>query len=438
MRNTLFFAIFLSFSSLYASTEFNSSSLATTCLACNIPDGLLVSDLNGASATLSWNAVTGATGYTVEVEDEQNNPSTFHIEANVSNASYQVTGLQAGVLYKFNVRSRCGGDKSDWSNWLFFTVGNGGGGSADCGVPTGLSVSIAGGVANLGWAVVPGAIKYTIEVEDEQNSPSTFHLEDSSFTNSYTLAGLQPGVWYKFKVRAHCIAGQSDWSAWVFFNGSGGNGSGGGIGGGSGNCDRPTGPQATNITANAALLSWNAVPGAASYFLEIEREQAGASQWQITQMVTNNSFLLTGLTADTRYKFKVRTNCTGGGHSNWTKWRKFKTAPSFTDPTGENNLSVVVGNRESQQLEFEEAIEVSVWPNPAQFSTTVHLRHLNLEPTTLRMFDLSGRLIQEQLVQQDGGSSEIVLHTSGYSNGIYLLQIQSGTQTRTSKLVIAH
>lgn len=536
MRNTLFFVIFLSISSLYANTEFNPNAGLKECLACNVPDGLLVSDLTGTSALLSWNAVTGASGYTIEVEDEQNNPSTFHIEVNVGTNSYQVTGLQAGVLYKFKVRTRCGGDKSDWSNWMFFTAVNGGGGSANCGVPTGLSVSVVGGVASLGWAAVPGAIKYTIEVEDEQNNPSNFHLEDSSTTNAYTLAGLQTGVLYKFKVRVHCASGQSDWSTWLFFNGSGngqgggagtgacapptalaanvngnsatlswnkvtdaiqyyleiedeqntpstfhlelavqdtayvlngllpgvlykfkvrshcasdqsiwsawlffngsaGNGAGGGIGGGSGNCDRPTGTQVSNITASEALLSWNPVPGAASYLLEIEREQAGAAPWQITQMVTTNSFLLTGLNADTRYKFKVRSNCTGGGHSNWTKWRKFKTAPSFSDPSGGNMQLDPTDDRAENIVG---PLQVAVWPNPAHVNPRVRLQNLSAEPTQLRLFDFTGRLLQEQHVRQEGSTCELEMNTSGLSNGTYILQIQHGSQTHNTKLVIVH
>ncbi|MDO8367960.1 MAG: fibronectin type III domain-containing protein, partial [Saprospiraceae bacterium] len=275
MRTKLFFAIFLAFSNLYANATFNPSSPIARCLACEIPGGLSVSDLTGASATLSWNAVVGATQYTIEVQDEQVNPSVFQLETNVVGTSYAVTGLTAGVLYKFKVRTRCGGDKSDWSDWSFF---------------------------------------------------------NGNF--------------------------------------------GGGIGGGNGNCSRPTSTQIANITANSAILTWTAVPGVASYFLEIEREQGGAAPWQITQTVTANSFVLTGLNADTKYKFKVRSNCAGGGHSNWTKWRKFKTAPSFTGTSGGSNLNPS-SNREDLQPVSTSALEIQVWPNPAQSSTTVRLQNLS-------------------------------------------------------------
>ncbi len=295
MRTKLFFAMLLIFSSLYATAEANPTAETSYCLACDVPNGLTVSDLTGASATLSWNAVNGATQYTLEVEDEQVTPSVFHLETNVNGTSYALTGLQSGVMYKFKVRARCGGDKSDWSDWVFLTAGNGNGGSSGtCLAPSMLSATVNGTSATLSWDTISGAVKYYIEVEDEQNSPSVFHLEDSSLTNVYTLTGLQAGVLYKFKVRSHCASGQSAWSAWSFFNGN----PGGGNGGGSGNCDKPSNPQASNITATAALLTWNAVPGVASYFLEIERKQNGSAPWQMTQTVSTNSFLLTGLNAE--------------------------------------------------------------------------------------------------------------------------------------------
>lgn len=434
MRTKLFFAIFLAFTSLCANAGINSLANTAICLACNVPDGLTVSDLTGTSATLNWNAVSGATQYTVEVQDEQNNPSTFHIETNVNGTSYAVMGLTAGVSYKFKVRSSCGGDKSDWSDWVSFTSGNSGGGSNTCAIPTTLSATVNGSSAILSWNKVSGATQYYIEVEDEQNVPSNFHVEVSVQDSFYTVVGLQAGVSYKFKVRSHCAGGQSDWSNSLFFNGNTGNG---GIGSGSGNCNRPTGSQVMNITASAALLSWNAVPGIASYTLEIEREPS--SSWQITQVVMTNSFLLTGLNADTKYKFKVRSNCTGGDHSNWTKWRKFKTAPSFTGNPGNSNLINTTADRSGDvPTELANALEVKVWPNPVQSSVAVRLQNLGAESATLRLFDLAGRLVQVQQIQSETGAWEGELNLNNLPNGVYLLQTQSGASTQTIKLVLSH
>lgn len=507
------------------------------CLACDIASGLSVSDNSAGSATLNWNAVGGASSYDLEVQDEQNN-GAFHIEINVPANSYTVSGLQAGVLYKFKVRTHCGGDKSDWTEWFFFTAsgGNGGGGTGggDCAIPSGLTASVVNGTATLGWSAVAGAVKYYIEVEDEQNIPSTFHLEDSTSANSYTLSGLQSGVLYKFKVRTRCANGQSDWSAWLFFNGSGTGGNGGGgtggdciapvtllaalngssatlswngvsgavqydieiedeqntpgafhlevsstdtfyvitglqpgvlykfkvrtrcaggsqsdwsawqyfngtIGGppghgGTGNCAKPTNQFAVDITATSALLTWDSVPGVVSYTLEVERVQQGANPFQITTTVTTNSWLLTGLSSNTRYKFKVRANCSATTHSKWTGWRKFKTAVNFTgnDATAFKSAAAEIRSAAATMP------SLRVWPNPAADAANVQLTNLGDQPATLRLYDLSGRLAGEMTIVPQQGAWEGRLPVHELPNGIYLLRAGNARGVQTLKLVVSH
>jgi hypothetical protein len=537
MKSLFLFTILFLIGSIQVTAGTHTLISTAPCLACNIPDGLAASDLTGTSATLSWNAVSGATQYTVEVQDEQNNPGTFQVETNVIGTSYAVTGLQAGVSYKFKVRTRCGSDKSDWSEWVFFTAGSGsggGGGTSGCGVVTGLSATATGGTASLTWNAVSGASKYTIEVEDEQNSPSIFHLEDSTLTNTYTLSGLQTGVLYKFKVRTHCSGGQSDWSAWMFFNSNGNGGIGGttgactvpamlavtvdgtsaklswnnvsgatqyyvevedeqnvpsnfkleisvqdsfytvtglqagvlykfkvstycsggqsvwsnwmffngtgsgGNGGGTTGCIVPTGQLITDISASSAILNWNAVPGAASYTLEIERTQQGASTWKITQVVTTNSFLLTGLNPDTRYKFKVRSNCTGGGNSDWTQWRKFKTTLDVSGTVSQGNFSPATEDRDAVSDAATSTLEMQVYPNPIHTSTTVRLQIPGAESIALSLFDLTGHLMRQQHIQQDGGDWEGTLSFGDLPNGMYLLQARTPQNTKTLKLTVSH
>ena len=507
------------------------------CLACDIASGLSVSDNSAGSATLNWNAVGGANSYDLEVQDEQNN-GAFHIEINVPANSYTVSGLQAGVLYKFKVRTHCGGDKSDWTEWFFFTASGGNGGSGtgggDCAIPSGLTASVVNGTATLGWSAVAGAVKYYIEVEDEQNIPSTFHLEDSTSANSYTLSGLQSGVLYKFKVRTRCANGQSDWSAWLFFNGSGTGGPGGGgtggdciapvtllaalngssatlswngvsgavqydieiedeqntpgafhlevsstdtfyvvtglqpgvlykfkvrtrcaggsqsdwsawqyfngtIGGppghgGTGNCAKPTNQFAVDITATSALLTWDSVPGVVSYTLEVERVQQGANPFQITTTVTTNSWLLTGLSSNTRYKFKVRANCSATTHSKWTGWRKFKTAVNFTgnDATAFKSAAAEIRSAAATMP------SLRVWPNPAADAANVQLTNLGDQPATLRLYDLSGRLAGEMTIVPQQGAWEGRLPVHELPNGIYLLRAGNARGVQTLKLVVSH
>jgi len=435
MRSAIFFTALFLFAG-FSSNARNHEAIPTTdaiCLACDLPGGLTVTNITDSSATLTWNTVAGATKYNVEIEDEQNNPSTFHIETTVSGTSYNVTGLKADVKYKFKVRSKCDGDKSDWSEWMFFAGGNtGGNGSGACAIPSGLSAVVSGTYLTLSWTAVAGATKYTIEVEDEQNNPSTFQLKDSSITNSYTLTGLKIGVLYKFKVRSHCASGQSDWSAWLFFNGTTGGSNNGGNS--SGNCTTPKNAMVSNIATTSALFTWDSVPGVGSYLLEIERNSPSNSPWKITQLVSTNSFALSGLDANRRYKFKVRANCAGGGHSDWSKWIKFQTAVNFTSI---NTKLTQVSFRSADIKEEISVFDAQLGPNPAQTMSTVRLSGLGAEPVVLRLLDLSGRVVREQRSQPESDNLDIRLGLENMPDGLYLLHVSSGRHTKTLKLVVS-
>jgi hypothetical protein len=176
------------------------------------------------------------------------------------------------------------------------------------------------------------------------------------------------------------------------------------------------------------------VPNITTYTLEIEREQAGAAPWQITQTLNTNSFQLGGLSASTRYKFKVRSNCPGGGHSNWTKWYKFKTADSWSNNPGGSNLDDQAANRFDNQ---DGKLAMQIFPNPAQGFAAVRLRNLNLESAALRLLDAAGRIVQENQIQSQTGTWEGELNLVNLPNGLYMLQIRSGESAQNARIVVA-
>ncbi|MDH3648564.1 MAG: fibronectin type III domain-containing protein, partial [Saprospiraceae bacterium] len=89
--------------------------------ACAIPDGLEVLDISFDAATLSWSPVEGASGYEVEVEDNENT-TPFNLEVQTTDAQIRVSGLIPGGHYQFKVESICGGESSDHSPWHFFST----------------------------------------------------------------------------------------------------------------------------------------------------------------------------------------------------------------------------------------------------------------------------------------------------------------------------
>ncbi len=78
----------------------------------------------------------------------------------------------------------------------------------------------------------------------------------------------------------------------------------------SGSCGTPS-PNASNITATSATISWAAVSGANNY--DVDYKKNAASTWiNAATGTTATSLNLTGLTAGTIYNCRVRSNCTSG------------------------------------------------------------------------------------------------------------------------------
>lgn len=69
----------------------------------------------------------------------------------------------------------------------------------------------------------------------------------------------------------------------------------------------PTGLTATNITASSATLSWGAVAGATTY--SVQYKLSSSSTWATAGNTTSTSYNLTGLSANTAYNWRVKTDC---------------------------------------------------------------------------------------------------------------------------------
>lgn len=88
---------------------------------CNTPDGLTSSAITTSSATVSWNAVSGADSYDV---DYRKNADALWINAATATTATTVnlTGLSASTLYDWQVRTNCTSSSSAYSQAQFTTA----------------------------------------------------------------------------------------------------------------------------------------------------------------------------------------------------------------------------------------------------------------------------------------------------------------------------
>ncbi|HQU99945.1 MAG TPA: M12 family metallo-peptidase, partial [Bacteroidia bacterium] len=125
-----------------------------TCLTgsgASTPTGLNTTAITSSSATLNWNAVSGATQYTVEYKLAT--ASTYTLLGTVTSNSAALSGLTSSTAYDWRVSADC----SPFSAPATFTTS----GLAGCGVPVGLGAdNISSSTARIFWSDYVGAVNY--------------------------------------------------------------------------------------------------------------------------------------------------------------------------------------------------------------------------------------------------------------------------------------
>jgi hypothetical protein len=202
---------------------------------------------------------------------------------------------------------------------LILLVVSGYGVSAQCSAPTGLSTSnITATAATASWAPVSGATSYNVEY-----MPPTYSywitIANETTSLQWTLSGMEPLSTYKWRVRANCPTGASNYSETQFTTL------------GSGSCAAPAGLSTSNITSTTATVNWNPVNGAFAY--SVYYKASSSSFWLAAVSATyGTSANLYGLSAGITYDWLVYSNCSLTEASN-NSYSQFTTSGSTPAPT---------------------------------------------------------------------------------------------------------
>ena len=99
-----------------------SATFTTTVVVCSLPAGLVVTSVTATSAALSWTAVTGATGYSIQYRIV--GTSAWGYATSVTNTK-TVTGLTPSSTYEFEVQAICTAADSSGYNTTVIGITNG-------------------------------------------------------------------------------------------------------------------------------------------------------------------------------------------------------------------------------------------------------------------------------------------------------------------------
>ncbi|MEO6404039.1 MAG: fibronectin type III domain-containing protein [Ferruginibacter sp.] len=276
-----------------ATGSYTADQFATTATpTCGTVTGLISSAITSSSATLSFDALSGANDYDV---DYKLNSSSNWVNAATSTTSTSInlSGLTPGSLYDWRVRANCTGATGSYTQAQFTTDV-----VIACGSVSGLSTTgITYSDATLNWSALSGSTSYDI---DYKVSTSSTWISAATATSATTISvnALSSSTDYDWRVRANCSEGASLYSSGQFTTAA------------APNCGNVTGLGQTAISTNSATLNWSVLSGANTY--DADYKLNTASTWTNAATATaNTSLSLAGLASGTIYDWRVRANCSG-------------------------------------------------------------------------------------------------------------------------------
>lgn len=134
------------------------------------------------------------------------------------------------------------------------------------------------------------------------------------------------------------------------------------------NCDAPIGLSTSNLTGTSAKLNWTAV-GTNTY--DIDYKAASSTTWtSVATAVTGTSVTVSGLTANTEYDWRIRTNCSV--KSTYMFAPRFNSGGGTTNPTGSYAISLNGTSKSGSAGNINlsgSALSFEGWIKPASFKS---------------------------------------------------------------------
>ena len=290
-----------------------SNTITVTTTAPIAPTATEPNNFTCTSFNANWGAVFGATQYYLDVANNPNfNPKLAGYDSlNVGNVTtYNVLGLQQGVVYYYRVRASNGCSVSLASNTITLSTTS----------PVSPTATPATNFTctsfNANWGAVGGATQYIIDVSTDANFGNYITANSINYNNrnvgnvtTLNISGLSSNATYYYRVKSSNGCDTSLASNTISV--------------GTTSPIAPIATNASNVTCTQFNANWASVTAATQYFLDVSTDpNFGTNTFVGTYQNKNvgnvTTYLVTGLTVNTTYYFRVRADngCTFSAYSN--------------------------------------------------------------------------------------------------------------------------
>jgi len=304
--------------------------------SCAAPDGLLTDSVTIDSAYVSWNAVAGAQGYTLQYRRDSTNEPWTIIDTLTQNALI-LFGLDSLTSYEWIVQTQCEFVSSAFSDTAYFRT------KEPCRAPDADSLNatlLLEGDVRLEWSSYNFAAAYGLRFR-ELGTITWTEIDSISVTDTL-LTGIPTGLSYEWQVRSICCDRSSEWSVLDTFS--------------TGSCVAPIILLADSISSNGVTMVWDTLGSADAY--QIQYRVQGAVDWNVLAPVAGSDTSLTGLAGETTYEWQIRSIC-GTDTSDWVSGPEFTTLLEEEDCGIPGNPSVANITDSSAQVSWSAVLGAS-------------------------------------------------------------------------------
>jgi hypothetical protein len=255
------------------------------------------------SPTFDWSAVSGATSYRIQVDDDSDFSSPV-IDSTTSISYFSPSSALPPTNYYWRVRAANGCGDGPWSSAWSVTIAE-----PPSTAPGLISPSESGSTCDttptFDWSTVSGATSYRIQVDDALNFGSPVIDITTSNSNFTPSSALAPGIYY-WRVRAGNGCGDGPWSDARSFT----------ILASPSTPDLISPSDGSSTCDATPTFDWSTVDGATSYQIQVD-DGVGFSSPVIDATTLSSNFTPPSALAPGTYHWRVRA-ANGCGDGSWS------------------------------------------------------------------------------------------------------------------------